>query len=128
MVAGLNATPHLARACSGVALQDMPSVAQVLRAVHAILRPDGRFVASITHPCSDTPYRVWERDDAGRKWWLCLDGYFEQGAIEYSWWDWAYDFTTPAIHATLEDWFEWILGTGSRVWGFASPVRMSGHS
>lgn len=108
-------------ATSCLALQDMPSVAQVLRAVHAILRPNGRFVASITHPCSDTPYRAWERDDTGGKRWLCLDRYFEPGPIEYSWRDWEYDFTTPAIHATLEDWFGWILGAGFRLRGLHEP-------
>jgi hypothetical protein len=50
-----------------MALQDMPDVPAVLRAVHAVLRPDGRFVASITHPCTDMPFREWRRDESGRK-------------------------------------------------------------
>lgn len=108
-------------ATSCVALQDMPEVARVLRAVYSVLRPQGRFVASITHPCSDTPYRAWERDEVGRKRWLCLDGYFNRGPMEYSWPNWAYDFTTPAVHATLEDWFEWILGAGFQVRALREP-------
>jgi len=108
-------------ATSCIALQDMPAVGQVLRAVHSVLRPHGRFVASITHPCSDTPHRVWEHDDDGTKRYLCLDRYFERGPIEYAWRNWEYDFTTPAMHATLEDWFEWILGAGFRVQGLREP-------
>jgi SAM-dependent methyltransferase len=108
-------------ATSCVALQDMPDAARVLRAVHAVLRPNGRLVASIAHPCTDTPYREWERDDEGRKRWLCLDRYFERGPIEYRWRGWEYEFTTPAVHATLEDWFGWMLEAGFRLSGFREP-------
>jgi len=108
-------------ATSCVAVQDMPEVARVLRSVHTVLRPHGRFVASITHPCTDTPYRTWERDEEGQKRWLCLDRYYERRPIEYSWKNWAYDFTTPALHATLEDWFTWILQAGFSVKGFHEP-------
>jgi SAM-dependent methyltransferase len=108
-------------ATSCVALQDMPRVDQVLRAVHAALRPGGRFVASITHPCSDTPFRAWEHDDSGRKRWLCIDRYFDRGPLEYRWRGWAYDFTTAAFHAPLEDWFDWILRAGFSVRAFREP-------
>jgi 2-polyprenyl-3-methyl-5-hydroxy-6-metoxy-1,4-benzoquinol methylase len=66
-------------AASCIALQDMPALSAVLRAVHAVLRPGGRFVASITHPCTDTPFRQWERDESRAKRWLCIDRYFERG-------------------------------------------------
>ena len=64
---------------SCLALQDMPSVDKVFGGVYALLRPGRRFVASITHPCTDTPFRVWERDKNGKKRWLCIDRYFERG-------------------------------------------------
>lgn len=108
-------------ATSCVALQDMPDVPSVLGGVRSLLRPGGRFVASITHPCSDTPYRAWERDEAGRKRWLCVDRYFDRGPMVYTWSGWAYDFTTPAVHATLEDWFDWILGAGFRLRALREP-------
>ena len=108
-------------ATSCVALQDMPDVAAVLRAVHVVLRPGGRFVASITHPCTDTPFREWERDDTGRKRWLCVDRYFERGAVEFAWLRWSYRFTTAALHVPLEDWFAWILDAGWQVRGFHEP-------
>ena len=74
-----------------------------VQGVHGLLRPGGRFVASITHPCTDTPSRVWERDGGGKKRWLCIDRYFERGPLEYTWSGWGREFTTEAIHATLED-------------------------
>ena len=108
-------------ATSCVALQDMPSVDRVLRAVHQVLRPGGRFVASITHPCSDTPFRAWERDESGRKRWLCVDRYFDREVLEYRWQGWKYDFTTTAAHAPLEDWFNWILRAGFTLRALREP-------
>lgn len=92
---------------SCLALQDMPDVVGVIRSVRELLIPGGRFVVSITHPCTDTPFRRWQKDDAGRKQCLCIDKYFQRGPLAYQWKDWAYEFTTTALHATLEDWLEW---------------------
>ena len=108
-------------ATSCLALQDMPNVESVLRGVHAVLRPGGRFVASITHPCTDTPFRVWERDSNGKKRWLCIDRYFERGPLEYTWSGWGREFTTEAIHATLEDWLGWILEAGFQLRALKEP-------
>ena len=105
---------------SCVSLCDMPDPLAVIRGIHSVLRPDGRLVFSITHPCTDTPFRKWERDDAGRKQWLCIDRYFERGAYEYSW-SWDREFTTPGLHATLEDWITWILEGGFQLRGFREP-------
>ncbi len=106
---------------SCMALQDMPDVPAVLRAVHEVLRPRGRFVVSITHPCTDTPLREWQRDALGRKRCLCIDRYFDRVAVEYTWRGWEYDFTTPAVHVPLEDWFAWILGAGFELRAFREP-------
>ncbi len=106
---------------SCMALQDMPDVPAVLRGVHALLRPRGRLVASITHPCTDTPFREWQRDELGQKRCLCIDRYFDRTAVEYAWRGWGYDFTTPALHAPLEDWFDWILAAGFELRAFREP-------
>ena len=74
-----------------------------------MLRPGCRFVASITHPCTDTPHRVWERDENGAKRWLCVDRYFERGSFEYTWTGWEREFTTEGFRVPLEDWLGWIL-------------------
>jgi SAM-dependent methyltransferase len=108
-------------AVSCVALQDMPDVPRVLRGVRDVLKPGGRFVASITHPCTDTPYREWARDDERRKKWLCVDRYFERGPVRFTWIRGIYDFETTSIHVPLEDWFEWILGAGFRLRAFREP-------
>lgn len=97
---------------SCLALQDMPNVPEVLRQARRALKPGGRLVASITHPCGDMPFREWERDEAGRKKWLCLDRYFDRGPRSFTWKGWAYEFTTPAMHATIGDWFGWFREAG----------------
>jgi len=107
---------------SCLALQDMPDVPRVLRAVHDALVPGGRLVASIAHPCTDTPFRRWQKDAAGAKQWLCIDRYFERGAVTYSWTDWAYRFDTSAYHATVEDWFAWIAQAGLRIRDLREPM------
>jgi SAM-dependent methyltransferase len=97
---------------SCLALQDMPDVPEVLGQARRALRPGGRLVVSITHPCTFTPHQKWERDQDGAKQWLCVDRYFERGPLEYPWRGWAYEFTTPGLHAPLEDWFGWFLEAG----------------
>jgi SAM-dependent methyltransferase len=106
---------------SCLALQDMPNVGKVFRGVHALLRPGCRFVASITHPCTDTPFRVWEKDKSGAKRWLCIDRYFERGSFEYTWSEWGRDFTTEGFRAPLEDWLGWILDAGFQLRAFKEP-------
>jgi SAM-dependent methyltransferase len=108
-------------ATSCLALQDMPRPAQVLRQVHGVLRPGGRFVASIEHPCTNPPFRQWERDRDGRKRWLCVDRYFDRGPREYVWGRWPGAFTTTANHAPLEDWFDWIRHAGFEVRALREP-------
>jgi SAM-dependent methyltransferase len=106
---------------SCLALQDMPDVEKVLGGIHALLRPGGRFVVSISHPCTDTPFRVWERDSSDAKRWLCIDRYFERGPLEYTWSGWGREFTTEAIHAPLEDWLGWILEAGFQLRALKEP-------
>lgn len=109
-------------ATSCLALQDMPDLTSVLPAIHDALVPGGRLVASIPHPCSDTPFRMWETDDRGGKRWLCVDRYFERGPLKYAWKGWRYEFSTSAYHATLEDWFRWLLDAGFSLRALREPT------
>ncbi|HSU17470.1 class I SAM-dependent methyltransferase [Longimicrobium sp.] len=119
-VASLFAAESFDLAVSCIALQDMPDPAAVLRGVFSVLRPGGRFVASISHPCSETPFRRWERDEAGGKRWLCIDRYFERGPVEFQWERWG-GFTTAMLHVPLEDWFQWIVAAGFHLRAVREP-------
>ena len=111
---------ELATSC--MALQDMPNIPKVLRSIHDALVPGGRLVASIPHPCCDTPFRRWEGDGRGGKRWLCVDRYFERGPLKYDWKDWHYEFSTSAYHATLEDWFGWLFDAGLTLRALREPT------
>lgn len=52
-------------ATCNVALMDIPDLDAVCRAAARILKPGGRFVASITHPCFQSPHATSEHDAAG---------------------------------------------------------------
>jgi len=82
---------------SCLALQDMPDIPKVFRAIHDVLVPGGRLVASIAHPCNDMPFRVWAKDSSGAKQWLCVDRYFDRGPVKYAWKDWLSRRTTQPL-------------------------------
>ena len=111
----------LATAC--VSLQDMPDPPTVLRGVYNVLKRGSRFVFCNTHPCTDTPYRKWVRDEAGKKMALEVAEYFDRGPIEFEWKSprYKYDWTTTGVHATLSDWTNWAIGAGFEIKQMEEP-------
>jgi SAM-dependent methyltransferase len=102
----------LATAC--VSFQDMADAGAVAESVFRILKGRGRFVFSIPHPATVTPYREWERDRSGAKRALKVDHYFESGPRVCRWnmarlerhWE------TPYWSRTIEEWGEILAGAG----------------
>jgi 2-polyprenyl-3-methyl-5-hydroxy-6-metoxy-1,4-benzoquinol methylase len=107
---------------SCLALQDMPDPPRVLRQIETVLAPGGRVILSTGHPCTNTPYRRWERDAAGAKQALAVDRYFDRGPVPYDWSGWLYPFTTTALHVPLEDWFAWFRAAGFVVHALREPA------
>jgi 2-polyprenyl-3-methyl-5-hydroxy-6-metoxy-1,4-benzoquinol methylase len=102
----------LVTACTS--LQDMSDPAAIVEAVRAVLSPSGRFTFSVPHPCTDTPWREWKRDESGRKLALCLDRYFEGGPATCDW-NMArlkYPWQTPFHRLTLTQWAELVERAG----------------
>ena len=99
---------------SCMAIQDMSNPAGCIAGSARLLRPNGRMVFSVPHPCTDTPFREWERDAAGRKVALEVDRYFETGPGECHWNmpRLAYQWTTPCWRRTLEEWCSMIAAAG----------------
>ena len=106
-----------------MSLMDMPEPDRVINAAAKVLRPGGRFVFSITHPCFQTPYREWHRDDDGNKIALKVGNYFESGPIELKFVAVSdvYDMKTTQYHATLTEWFRWITGAGLTLHNLDEP-------
>jgi len=106
-----------------VSLQDMPDPPRVLEAACALLRPGGRFVPMITHPCTDTPIREWEKDEAGEKRALKVSRYFERVALTYRWPARPISpaFLTTGLHAPLSVWLDWCFDAGFRLQRLTEP-------
>ncbi len=105
-------TFDLVTAC--MSLQDMADPASVLSGAWRVLRCGGRAVFSVPHPCTDTAFREWKRDEQGRKLALCLDRYFDSGPAVCRWnmprlvshWN------TPYRRLTLTEWSALIRDAG----------------
>jgi 2-polyprenyl-3-methyl-5-hydroxy-6-metoxy-1,4-benzoquinol methylase len=103
---------QLVTAC--MALQDMADPAAVLSNAFGVLPDGGRMVFSIPHPCTDTPFREWESDEAGNKQALKLDHYFETGPAICHWGmaRLPYHWDTPYWRHTLAEWSEIVAEAG----------------
>jgi 2-polyprenyl-3-methyl-5-hydroxy-6-metoxy-1,4-benzoquinol methylase len=102
----------LVAAC--MSLQDVADVGAALRGVFACLRPGGRLVFSVPHPATDTPFREWERDHAGRKESLKIDRYFQTGPATCRWNmpRLTYHWSTPCWRYTLSEWIGLVVDAG----------------
>ncbi len=111
----------LATAC--MALNDMPDATGVLAAVRHVLVPAGRFVFSVPHPMTDTPFREWDRAPDGTKRALKIDRYFESGAGQTGW---TMDrltshWSTPHWRRTLEEWWDLVANAGFLIRALREP-------
>lgn len=61
-----------------LALMDISDLGQVFQAVWRILRPKGRFVFSLTHPCFEAPHAHWLTGEDGHVS-RVIKTYFEEG-------------------------------------------------
>jgi 2-polyprenyl-3-methyl-5-hydroxy-6-metoxy-1,4-benzoquinol methylase len=99
---------------SCMAIQDMADVPSVLAAAAAVMRPDGHFVFSVPHPCTETPYREWERHPDGTKKSLRIDRYFDSGPAVCNWNmpRLSYHWDTPFQRFTIGEWSAMIDAVG----------------
>ncbi len=96
----------LVTAC--VSMQDMADIPAVASGVRRVLADRGRFVFSIPHPATVTPFREWDRGADGVKGALKVDRYYESGPRVLRWemarlerpWE------TPYWSLTIEEWSE----------------------
>ena len=106
-----------------MAVQDMGDVPAAFRSAFAVLRHDGRMVFSIPHPCTDTPVREWELDEAGNKTVLKIGKYFETGPSICHWRmeRLLYHWDTPYHRYTLSEWSEMASASGFSIRRIAEP-------
>ncbi len=106
-----------------MSLQDISDPAKVLSAAQRVLCARGRAVFSIPHPCTDTPYREWLRDEQGNKRALSLDGYFASGPAICHWTmaRLKYPWSTPFHRFTLTEWSALFAQAGFTIRGLHEP-------
>jgi ubiquinone/menaquinone biosynthesis C-methylase UbiE len=110
-------------ATSFMCLMDIPNPEKALQEAYRVLKPNGFFQFSITHPCFTTPHRKNLRGIINRKTYAVEVGdYFKvlDGRID----EWIFGeapdnlktkyrkFKTPIFNRTLTQWFSAILNTG----------------
>ncbi len=68
-----------------MALVDLEDLDGTLTEVRRVLRPAGRFVFSLIHPCFVMPGCEWVEDERGNKLFKRVDRYFEEGYFGKEW-------------------------------------------
>lgn len=111
-------------AVSNVVLQDLRRLRKALQEIHRVLKPGGRFVFSITHPCFERPVPgTWVREppDSERieEWkHLAVDRYYDVVAVY-----WGPVGLPPSVgfHRPLQDFFQALAAAGFIVTRLQEP-------
>lgn len=68
-----------------MALVDIPDIDDVLKEVARVLKPSGRFVFAVIHPCFVMPGAEWVADEEGNPSHKRVDSYFAEGYFGKEW-------------------------------------------
>jgi ubiquinone/menaquinone biosynthesis C-methylase UbiE len=114
-----------------MSLMDMPRPEDAIHEAARVLKPGGFLQFSLTHPCSNTPYRRLLRDAQRRPYAMQTGGYFEgpSGATD----EWLFGaappevraglrpFRLPQFHRTLAEWLNMTIDAGLVIEHVAEP-------
>ena len=110
---------------SNVVMQDVVALDGAFRELHRVLRPGGRLLFSVTHPCFERPVPgTWLREppDSERieEWrGLLLDRYFDRVAL---WWAPSGQPPMVGFHRTLEDYASALHNAGFLIARMEEPM------
>jgi ubiquinone/menaquinone biosynthesis C-methylase UbiE len=104
-----------------MSLMDVEDYSGSVSEVHRVLRPGGRFLMSITHPCFSSHGSKWKRHDDGHFEHYQVDRYFDRQA----WEEYVTDKFSHAVlfrHMPLGDFINPLTALGFKMTRFHEPV------
>ena len=110
---------------SNLVLMDLQDLDGALRELRRVLKPGGKLIFSIMHPCfSSSPVHGWVRrpvDSHRSEDWLYwrVDRYFDPSIEEWTYFDFP---PTYSFHRTLSDYVNALLRNGFAITAFEEPV------
>lgn len=116
---------------STMSFMDMPNVKKAFSEVYRVLKKNGFFQFSISHPCFSTSIRKWIKDDEGELAGLMVGNYFNE--LEEDMEEWIFSaapeeltreinkFKVPRFHLTLSSWLNLLIQTGFILKEFQEP-------
>jgi len=110
---------------SNLVLQDLQGVDKAVKELRRVLKPEGKLVFSIMHPCfSSPPVHGWVRkpiDSQRKEDWLYwrVDRYFDRSIEEWRYFDF---LPTYSFHRPLSDYVEVLIKNGFTITDFEEPV------
>jgi SAM-dependent methyltransferase len=113
-------------ALSTMALMDGPDFSSVARSVARVLRPDGWFCFSVTHPCFVTPVSRWVEDEGGAVEGKLVADYWRETPFTERWGfrsgsSETEPFTIWYFPYRLEDYINGLCAAGFRIARIAEP-------
>jgi len=110
---------------SNLVLMDLQDLDKAVKELYRVLKPEGKLVFSIMHPCfSSPPVHGWIRkpvDSQRKEDWLYwkVDRYFDRSIEEWRYFDFP---PTYSFHRTLSDYLKVLIKNGFTITDFEEPV------
>ncbi|MFW9929725.1 MAG: class I SAM-dependent methyltransferase [Candidatus Thorarchaeota archaeon] len=114
-----------------MSMMDMPGTEKALSEINRVLKSNGFFQFSITHPCFSNPENEWIRDETGEKKGYVVKNYFQIEKGELS--EWIFGaapkeltkemkkFRIPLFRRILSDWLNLLIESGFVLERFCEP-------